>query len=61
MQRLSSLFASTKLVLFSDCMTFAKPHLKLNLLRANKNESLDRSLANSIWIAQVVRHVYITP
>ena len=32
----------------------------MNLLRANKNESVDKAPANSIWIAWVVRHVNIT-
>ena len=32
----------------------------MNLLRANKNESVDKAPANSIWTARVVRHVNIT-
>ena len=33
----------------------------MNLLRANKNESIDKSPGNLIWIAWVVRHVNIRP
>ena len=53
--------APTKLVLLSDRITCAFPRLDMNLRRVNINASVDKSLANSIWTALVIRHVNSTP
>lgn len=35
--------------------------LEINPLSASKNESVDRSLANLMWVSLFVRHVNKTP
>ena len=44
----------------SDRMILTQPRLEINIFRTSKNECVDKSPANSIWIARVVRHVNIT-
>ena len=61
MHSLRFLLPPTKLVPLSDCITFMCPRLEMNLLSASKNKSVDRSPANSMSIALVVRHVNKTP
>ena len=56
MYSLSSLLAPTKLVLLSDYITFMCLRFEMNL-SASKNEFVDNSAANLMWIALVIRHV----
>ena len=57
----NSLLAPTKLVPLYDRITCTFPHLDMNVRRVSVNASVDKSLANSIWIALAVRHVNSTP
>ena len=58
---MSSLLATTKLVPLSNRITCMCTRFEINPLSARKNESVDRSLANSMWVAVFVRHVNKTP
>ena len=53
--------APTKLVPLSGRITCTFPRVDMNLQRVNINASVDKSSANSLWTALVVRHVNSTP
>ena len=58
---MSSLLAITKLIPFSNRIACMCPRLEITSHSASNNESVDRSLASSMWVALVFRHVNETP